>query len=75
MSPKLPVVRAHDFIKALLKTGFVVDRQKGSHVILRHEEKSVRLTVPKHNKDLKRGLLAGLLRQAGISIDEFMRLL
>lgn len=75
MSPKLPVVRAHDFIKALLKAGFVVDRQRGSHVILLNEENGVRLVVPKHHKDLKRGLLSGLLRRAGLSIEDLIKLL
>ena len=61
--------------RPLRRAGFDVDRQKGSHVVLVHREKALRLVVPVHNRDLKRGLLAGLLHRAGISIEEFFRLL
>jgi predicted RNA binding protein YcfA (HicA-like mRNA interferase family) len=66
--PKLPVVSGAQAIRALEKLGFVQVRQKGSHVVLR-KESSV-CVVPKH-AELKVGTLAGVLKQAGVSPDQF----
>jgi predicted RNA binding protein YcfA (HicA-like mRNA interferase family) len=49
-------------------------RQRGSHVRLKHPERSVALVVPLH-RDLKRGTLAGILRDAGLDRDDLRRLL
>jgi predicted RNA binding protein YcfA (HicA-like mRNA interferase family) len=55
--------------------GYVVDRQRGSHVILRQTEvPHRRLTIPDH-KELRKGTLRAILRQAGLSVDEFVALL
>jgi predicted RNA binding protein YcfA (HicA-like mRNA interferase family) len=58
MSSKLPVISGEDFIKILKKIGYIIVRQKGNHVRLRHSTDLQRkpLTVPLH-KTLKRGLL------------------
>ena len=72
----LPVIRAATLIPILLKMGFRIIRQKGSHVSLQHMlDKTKKVTVPIHNKDLAKKTLSSVLKQAGISIQEFLRLL
>jgi len=72
---RLPVIRPREIIAALKKTGFVVDHQTGSHVILQKPFHPLIVTVPFHNRDLKRGTLKAILRQAGISVDDLLCLL
>lgn len=72
MPPSLPHISGADAIRALQKLGFVVLRQKGSHVVLRRG--SAGCVVPQH-RELKIGTLSGVLKQAGISADEFMQAL
>jgi len=68
------VVPGQQLISALGKLGWVSVRQRGSHVRLRHPEHSVPLVIPLHG-ELKRGTLAGILRDAGVEADELRRLL
>jgi predicted RNA binding protein YcfA (HicA-like mRNA interferase family) len=70
---RLPAVKAREVVRALQKAGFQPDRQKGSHLLLKRG--SLRVTVPMHSGDLKRGTLRSLLDQAGITDDEFLALL
>jgi predicted RNA binding protein YcfA (HicA-like mRNA interferase family) len=74
LSGRLPVVSGDELISALGKLGWVVARQRGSHVRLRHPERAVPLVVPLH-RELKRGTLAGILRDAGVDADRLRRLL
>jgi predicted RNA binding protein YcfA (HicA-like mRNA interferase family) len=63
-------------IAALRRAGFEVVRQRGSHVSLRHPGTGRRATVPDHGgRDLKHGLLRGIIADAGLSVDEFLELL
>ena len=73
---KLPLVSGEKAIKSLCKSGFVVTRQKGSHVRLKKMtfEGPITITVPLHEV-LDRGTLKSILRTAGLSVDEFIRLL
>ncbi len=73
---KLPIVSGEDVIKALHKVGFRVVRQKGSHVRLekRTDERIIKVTVPLH-RSLKKGTLRIILKQAGLSIEEFLTLI
>ena len=71
---KLPVVSGTDSIKALTKIGFDVVRQRGSHITLVRENSSTQLTVPNH-KTIAKGTLRSLIRDAGLSVDEFIGLL
>ncbi len=72
---KLPVVSGRKAVKALGKLGYAVDHQTGSHVILRQSDSPHRrLTVPDH-KELARGTLRAILREAGITADQFRALL
>ena len=72
---KLPVVSGKQLCKMLAKTGYLVDHQTGSHIILRHEKPPHRrLTVPDH-KEIAKGTLRAVIRQAGLTLDEFRELL
>jgi len=75
MTSKLPVVSGMDCIKALEKVGYVVVRQKGSHIRLKDKNgKLPHVTVPDH-KELRLGLLRKILNDAGITVEDFIRLL
>ena len=72
----LPMLRAATIIAALLKAGFTIIRQKGSHVFLRHAVDPTRFaTVPRHPRDISRKDLASILRQAKLSVSQFLKLL
>ena len=58
----------------LEKAGFYVLRQKGSHVIVRRDAPFAETVIPDH-KELDRGTLRGIIRQADLSVDEFVHLL
>jgi predicted RNA binding protein YcfA (HicA-like mRNA interferase family) len=68
--PKLPSLTPQKIIKILEKKGFVLDRVKGSHHIYYHPETKKRAVVPLHKRDLPRGTLLEILRQAGIGQEE-----
>ena len=70
--PSLPVVSGADAVRALERLGFVVIRQRGSHVFLRRASQGC--VVPKH-RELKTGTLSGVLKQAGVSVDDFIEAL
>lgn len=67
--PKLPVVSGKECCKALGKLGFVETRQRGSHVVMRRGESGC--VVPMH-REIKTGTLSGLLKQAGVTAEEFI---
>lgn len=71
---KLPVISGHECIKALEKAGFYMKRRESSHIVLRRDDPFAQLVVPDH-KELDRGTLRAIIRQAGLSVDEFERLL
>ena len=71
----LPVVSPRQLIRALERAGFLLHHVRGSHHYLRHPDKQVLISVPYHNKDLKRSTLRAILRQAGITTEELRRLL
>jgi len=68
---KLPRLSGKEVIKALSRVGFRVTRQK-KHVVLRHAD-GRRVTVPLHH-ELDRGTLIAIIKQAGLSREEFLRL-
>ena len=68
---RLPVVSAREAVRAFGRMGYEVDHQTGSHIILRHRvSPHRRLTVPNH-RELAKGTLRSLIRQAGLSVEEF----
>ena len=72
--PRLPVVQALDAIRAFDRAGFTLQRWHGSHAILQ-DATGRHLSVPVHLRDLSVGTLRALIRQAGLSVDEFINLL
>lgn len=69
---RLPALRPRDVIRALERAGFRVDHQTGSHVILRNDaDPPKRVTVAVHSRDLPRGTLSSILREAGLTGEEF----
>jgi predicted RNA binding protein YcfA (HicA-like mRNA interferase family) len=74
VSPHSPVVSGAQLVQALERAGWQLVRQRGSHVRLKHPARATPLVVPLH-KELKRGTLNGILRDAGLSSDELRDLL
>lgn len=71
---KLPVVSGEELCKVLGKIGYSIDHQTGSHIVLRHKNPPYRrLTVPEH-KEIAKGTLRAIIRQAGLSLEEFKNL-
>jgi predicted RNA binding protein YcfA (HicA-like mRNA interferase family) len=77
MSNGLPVLTAREVLRALRKEGFAEKRVSGSHYLLAHPDDPVRaVTVPHHGtRDLKPGTLRSIIRQAGLTVEEFRELL
>jgi predicted RNA binding protein YcfA (HicA-like mRNA interferase family) len=71
---KLPILSGIQTIKAFSKAGWIPHRQVGSHVVLRKEGSKITLSVPKH-RELKPGLLRDLIKFAGLTVEEFEKLL
>lgn len=71
---KLPVVSAAQCIRALEKTGFVFYRQRGSHITMVRKTPPAQATIPNH-KELDRGTLRAIIRQASLTVEEFIALL
>lgn len=71
---RLPTLTPRRLVAALKKAGFVEDRQRGSHLVLRHSDGRQTL-VPMHARDLPRGTTKAILSQADITEDELSALL
>jgi len=73
---RLPVLSGNDLVKILSKAGFQFARQKGSHIILvKFAESKKRAVVVPNHKEIDRGTLSEIIRQAGLTKDEFLRLI
>jgi len=70
---RLPVCSAWEAVRAFRKVGYEVDHQTGSHMILRHPS-GRRLTVP-NQRELAKGTLRALIRDAGLTKEQFVELL
>jgi len=77
MSGPLPVLSARDVLRALRKAGFIERRSTGSHRLLVDPDDPTRaVTVPVHGgRDLRPGTLRSIIRQSGLTVDEFRDLL
>ena len=75
MNPKLPVISGRQAVKAFERIGYRIVRQRGSHIRLREDTNPdhLPLTIPDH-RTLKPGLLRQLLRDAGLTVEEFLDL-
>jgi predicted RNA binding protein YcfA (HicA-like mRNA interferase family) len=70
--PKLPRVSGAEVVRALERLGFAAARQRGSHIVMRRGSNGC--VVPNH-RELKTGTLSGVLKQAGVSVEDFMNAL
>jgi predicted RNA binding protein YcfA (HicA-like mRNA interferase family) len=72
----LPVVKPRQVISALIRGGFYLHHQTGSHARLIHETMpDLKVTVPVHSKDIPKGTLKRIIRQANLTVEEFLQLL
>ena len=71
--PKLKPLKPEQVARALKKLGFEKIRQSGSHIVLRHPDGRW-TTVPSHrSKDVAKGTLRKIIKDAGVSVEEFMK--
>lgn len=75
MSPRLPAVSPRKAIRALEHSGWKLDRVKGSHHVYRHPDRTNRVVVPMHGRDLARGTLNTIITGSGLTREEFLKLL
>lgn len=73
--PRIPRVTPQEMVRALGRIGFREDRKKGSHLTLLHATAGRRTTVSMHGGTLKVGTIHAILRQAGLTVEEFVELL
>ena len=69
---KLPVISGNKLIKTLIKTGYYIRGQEGSHIHLRHPFRKP-LTIPNH-KEVARGTLRKIIKDAELTVQEFRKL-
>ena len=72
---RLPVISGRRVVRALERAGYELDRQRGSHMVLRHSQPPHRRVVVPDHREVARGTLRAILRSAGLSIEEFRELL
>jgi predicted RNA binding protein YcfA (HicA-like mRNA interferase family) len=71
---KLPTdLSGQELVKVLLRVGFVVNRQRGSHLILRRDSPYARVVVPDH-KQVRPGTLRQILNEAGVTVEQLLEL-
>ncbi|MBO8151785.1 MAG: hypothetical protein DRP92_03880 [Candidatus Neomarinimicrobiota bacterium] len=71
----LPRISGREVVAALLKIGYEKDRQKGSHIVLRQVAyPHRRIVVPDHH-EMAKGTLRKIIKQAGLTVEEFKQLL
>lgn len=75
MSRRLPVLKPVEIVRTLQKAGWYIHHQKGSHLIMHKPSSSNLIVIPMHNRDLPRGTLNGILSDAELSVEEFIKLL
>ena len=73
MASRLPGLTGKKVVRALKKAGFVENRQRGSHLMLKHPETKARTVVPLHSgKTLKKPLLLMIISDAKLTVEEFL---
>ena len=72
--PAVPILRPKEVVKTFEKLGWVVVRQRGSHIILTKKGHIATLSVPNH-PEVARGTLRSLMDRAGITLEEFLKAL
>ena len=69
---KIAAIKPRQIIRFLEQNGFVLDHMSGSHGIYYHQASRRRAVVPQHNRDLPKGTLMSLLREAGFTREELI---
>ena len=72
---KLPVVSGRQAVAAFGKIGYAVDHQTGSHIVLRHSDPPHRRLVVPNHAEIAKGTLRSLIREAGLTVEQFCALL
>jgi predicted RNA binding protein YcfA (HicA-like mRNA interferase family) len=72
---ELPRISGRDVAKALRKIGYEQDRQRGSHIVLRQGDYPYRRVVVPDHKEVAKGTLRAIIRETGLTVDEFKTLL
>jgi predicted RNA binding protein YcfA (HicA-like mRNA interferase family) len=75
VNPRLPAVTPKEAARALTRSGWTLDRTKGSHQVFRHPDRPNRVVVPMHARDLAKGTLSAIIEGSGLSREEFLRFL
>ena len=76
MAPKLANLKPREVVRTLERAGFYIHETSGSHVHLKHPQRPGRITVPYHERfDLPKHIVKSIIRQAGLTNQEFFRLL
>lgn len=70
----LPIISGRQCVRALCRIGFVEDHQTGGHIIVRRGNPMTTISVPNH-RELKKGTRRAIIRQAGLTVEEFSELL
>ncbi|MCX6644847.1 MAG: type II toxin-antitoxin system HicA family toxin [bacterium] len=73
MNPKLPVISGSKAVTIFKRAGWHVDRQRGSHVVMLKAGNNASLSIPQH-RELAPGTLRALIRAAGMTVEEFLKL-
>lgn len=74
MSPKPPLLSGREIVRIFSRLGYREVSQKGSHIKVRHDKKEITLIIPDH-REVDRWTLKGILRDAGMSVDEFISII
>ena len=75
MGSKYPVLKPNEIINTLKKLGFEVVSQKGSHIKLKKDGKESKIAIVPNHYEVAKGTLKGILEQAGVSLEEFLKVL
>ena len=75
MTQRLPILKPEEMVRALQKAGLHVIRETGKHVIMHKQGLERPVPIPRHVRGLKRGLQARIIKEAGLTLEEFSDLL
>lgn len=74
MSPRVPALKPRKVIRTFQNAGYILDHVEGSHYYFTHPvDQTVHFSVPHHSGELKRSTLARILKQAKITLEEFLQ--
>jgi predicted RNA binding protein YcfA (HicA-like mRNA interferase family) len=73
--PKLPAVKPREVARFFESCGFLLDHVSGSHFIYFNPASKRRAVIPQHNRDIPKGTLLSILREAGFTREEFLQFL